>query len=178
MMGAFNDDHPVIRMIQRLFIALLIFFHGLVVADTVKIAVASNFKVIRNYLVLTLRNDQLVVAAAQCDWFLIDIGKGDGVALEFYFERGAFSLNFENTFVGLIVVDDREQDASHGTKTDCKVGYPVPAGAVVHWLPQISEVLAFHSAQRHHGGTGAVYILLKKSDTKRKENLEKHQRRF
>ena len=30
-----------------------------------------------------------------------------------------------------------------------------------HWLPQISSVLAFCSAQRQHGGTGAVYILIK-----------------
>lgn len=46
-----------------------------------------------------------------------------------------------------------------------------------HWLPQITEVLAFHSAQPQHGGTGATYILLKKSEKKRQENLEKHQRR-
>lgn len=30
-----------------------------------------------------------------------------------------------------------------------------------HWLPQIPDVLAFCSAQRQHGGSGAVYILLK-----------------
>lgn len=30
-----------------------------------------------------------------------------------------------------------------------------------HWLPQISSVLAFCSTQRQHGGTGAVYILIK-----------------
>lgn len=46
-----------------------------------------------------------------------------------------------------------------------------------HWLPQISEVLAFHSAQKQHGGLGACYILLKKSDKKRQENLEKHQKK-
>lgn len=49
---------------------------------------------------------------------------------------------------------------------------------LAHWLPQISEVLAFHSAQPQHGGTGATYLLLKKSEKKRQENLEKHQRRF
>lgn len=46
---------------------------------------------------------------------------------------------------------------------------------VAHWLPQIKEVLAFHSAQKHHGGTGATYIMLKKSEKKRQENLERHQ---
>ena len=47
-----------------------------------------------------------------------------------------------------------------------------------HWLPQIEEVLAFHSAQPQHGGVGACYIMLKKSQKKRQENLERHQRRL
>lgn len=45
------------------------------------------------------------------------------------------------------------------------------------WLPQLQEVLAFHSAQKHHGGLGATYILLRKSERKRQQNLEQHQRR-
>ena len=48
---------------------------------------------------------------------------------------------------------------------------------VAHWLPQIAEVLAFHSAQKHHGAAGATYIMLRKSERKRQENLERHQRR-
>ena len=32
------------------------------------------------------------------------------------------------------------------------------------WLPDMDDVLAFHSAQIHHGGTGAVYVLLRKSE--------------
>lgn len=57
---------------------------------------------------------------------------------------------------------------------------PRPAllkSCVAHWLPQLSAVMAFHSAQRQHGGSGATYILLKKSEKKRQENLEKHQKR-
>jgi DNA-nicking Smr family endonuclease len=34
--------------------------------------------------------------------------------------------------------------------------------------------MAFHSAQRHHGGTGAVYIMLKKGDRAKQNNREKH----
>jgi DNA-nicking Smr family endonuclease len=34
---------------------------------------------------------------------------------------------------------------------------------VAHWLGQLPEVIAFHSAERRHGGTGAVYVLLRKS---------------
>lgn len=48
---------------------------------------------------------------------------------------------------------------------------------VAHWLPQLEDVLAFHSAQKHHGGGGATYIMLRKSERKRLENLEQHQRR-
>ncbi len=48
---------------------------------------------------------------------------------------------------------------------------------VANWLPQFDDVLAFHSAQKHHGASGATYILLKKSEEKRRENWEKHSRR-
>ena len=48
---------------------------------------------------------------------------------------------------------------------------------IAHWLPQIDTVLAFHSSQPRHGGAGACYLLLKKSEKQRKENLEKHQQR-
>lgn len=45
------------------------------------------------------------------------------------------------------------------------------------WLRDMDEVMAFHSAQRHHGGLGAVYVLFKKSERARLENWEKHQKR-
>lgn len=41
------------------------------------------------------------------------------------------------------------------------------------WLKQMPEVLAFHSAQKHHGGVGALYVLLRKSERKKSENREK-----
>lgn len=44
---------------------------------------------------------------------------------------------------------------------------------VNHWLQQLDEVLAFHSAQPQHGGTGATYLLLRKSEKKREENRER-----
>lgn len=46
-----------------------------------------------------------------------------------------------------------------------------------HWLPQLPEVLAFHSAQKQHGASGATYILIRKSERKRQDNLERHQKR-
>lgn len=39
---------------------------------------------------------------------------------------------------------------------------PVIKNLVNRWLPQLEEVLAFHSAQPKDGGAGAVYVLLKK----------------
>lgn len=46
-------------------------------------------------------------------------------------------------------------------------------GCTDHWLRQLEIVQAFHSAQPRHGGTGAVYVLLKKSEEKKRENREK-----
>ncbi|MDF2181144.1 DNA endonuclease SmrA [Neptuniibacter sp. CAU 1671] len=46
-----------------------------------------------------------------------------------------------------------------------------------HWLPLLPEVMAFHWAQPQQGGHGAIYVLLRKSESKRQENWEKHQKR-
>lgn len=48
---------------------------------------------------------------------------------------------------------------------------------VNHWLPQIESVLAFHSAQKQHGGLGATYILFKKSSASRQRTSQQHQHR-
>ncbi|WP_367026245.1 DNA endonuclease SmrA [Methylococcus sp. ANG] len=44
---------------------------------------------------------------------------------------------------------------------------------VARWLPQFDEVLAFHSAQRWHGGTGAVYVMLRKSEKQKQITRQK-----
>jgi len=46
-------------------------------------------------------------------------------------------------------------------------------GCTDHWLRELEIVQAFHSAQARHGGTGAVYILLRKSEDKKRENRER-----
>ncbi|HCJ39858.1 MAG TPA: DNA endonuclease SmrA, partial [Halieaceae bacterium] len=53
-----------------------------------------------------------------------------------------------------------------------KSGSGVLKGYVNRWLQDIDDVQAFHSAQPQHGGTGSVYVLLRKSDAKKKENRE------
>ena len=45
------------------------------------------------------------------------------------------------------------------------------------WLPELDDVLAFHSAQKHHGGTGAAYVLVRKGDHDKQRNREIHGRR-
>ena len=45
-------------------------------------------------------------------------------------------------------------------------------GCTNHWLRELDDVQAFHSAQPRHGGTGAVYVLLRKSEEKKRENRE------
>ncbi len=45
------------------------------------------------------------------------------------------------------------------------------------WLPQFDAILAFHTAQKHHGGYGATYVLLRKSERKKQENKERHMKR-
>ncbi len=44
---------------------------------------------------------------------------------------------------------------------------------VNHWLRELDEVLAFHSAERRHGGAGATYVLFRKSQRKSDDNRER-----
>ncbi|MGH8476364.1 MAG: DNA endonuclease SmrA [Methylococcales bacterium] len=41
--------------------------------------------------------------------------------------------------------------------------YPVIKSFLAKWLPSLPEIIAFHSARAWHGGTGSVYVLLRKS---------------
>ena len=63
----------------------------------------------------------------------------------------------------------------HG-KGQCKTEQEKTAvlkGYVNRWLQDLEEVQAFHSAQPVHGGTGAVYVLLRKNLQKKRENRER-----
>jgi len=40
------------------------------------------------------------------------------------------------------------------------------------WLPELTDVLAFHSAQKRHGGTGAVYVMVRKGEREKRLNRE------
>lgn len=60
----------------------------------------------------------------------------------------------------------------HG-KGDRSPRAAVLKSCVCHWLTLMPEVLAYHSAQPHHGGAGALYVLLKKSPQAREANRER-----
>ncbi len=49
---------------------------------------------------------------------------------------------------------------------------------VNHWLQEVTDVIAFHSAQPKHGGLGSVYVMLKKSEWAKQENREKYNRKY
>jgi len=59
---------------------------------------------------------------------------------------------------------------NHGKGFDRQPQPGLLKSCVAHWLPQLPAVMAFHSAQKHHGGVGATYVMLKKSEKKRLEN--------
>lgn len=61
----------------------------------------------------------------------------------------------------------------HGKGERNENGDAVLKSYLNHWLPDFSQVLAFHSAQKRHGGTGAIYLLLRKSDTEKQLNRER-----
>jgi len=49
---------------------------------------------------------------------------------------------------------------------------------LAQWLVELEQVQVFHSALQHHGGVGAVYVLLRKSEVKRQQNRERHAARL
>lgn len=44
---------------------------------------------------------------------------------------------------------------------------------VNHWLRELDNVLAFHSANRQHGGSGSTYLLLRKGDAAKEKNRQR-----
>lgn len=49
----------------------------------------------------------------------------------------------------------------HGKSKHVAANHPILKNKLNQWLRQLNNVLAFHSAKPKHGGTGAVYVLLR-----------------
>ncbi len=93
--------------------------------------------------------------------------------------RGQFSVGAELDLHGMTVAEARNaltrflaacrrNDVRcvrmiHGKGLGSRHKLPVLKGKLSHWLQQRDEVLAFCSARPADGGTGAVYVLLKKT---------------
>lgn len=93
--------------------------------------------------------------------------------------RGEFAIEKELDLHGYTVSDARQALAEflvtarhrgircvriiHGKGHGSHNRIPILKSHVNHWLRQRDEVLAFCSATRQDGGTGAVYVILKKT---------------
>ncbi|MHB8407495.1 MAG: Smr/MutS family protein [Acidiferrobacterales bacterium] len=93
--------------------------------------------------------------------------------------RGQYAIQAQLDLHGRVVAEARElvadflRDARtkgrrcvriiHGKGLSSEGKLPVLKGKVNSWLRQKDEVLAFCSAPRRDGGTGAVYVLLRRS---------------
>jgi DNA-nicking Smr family endonuclease len=78
-----------------------------------------------------------------------------------------FSFIAEAERLGLrtvLIVHGKGQSKAQGEQTAVLKGY------VNHWLKELDAVQAFHSAQPQHGGTGAVYVLLRKNAEQKRAN--------
>ncbi len=81
------------------------------------------------------------------------------------FMREAQQNNFRNL---LIIHGKGREDDAHPN---------IVRSYLARWLPQFEEVQVFCHAQLHHGGSGACYVGLRKSEQARRENRERHARR-
>ncbi|ARN72984.1 DNA endonuclease SmrA [Oceanicoccus sagamiensis] len=61
----------------------------------------------------------------------------------------------------------------HGKGSHSKNDEALLKSYVNKWLPDMDEVQAFCSAQPQHGGLGAAYVLLSKSEKKKQENRDR-----
>lgn len=78
----------------------------------------------------------------------------------FEFVREALKLGLRS----LLIVHGR------GGTGSANKGAAVLKGYINHWLRELEDVQAFASARPEHGGTGAVYLLLRKSEAEKLEN--------
>ncbi|MCT7943029.1 DNA endonuclease SmrA [Shewanella holmiensis] len=77
-----------------------------------------------------------------------------------------------NCIFSAIARGERNILVIHGKGYHSKPYPGLMKSAVCHWLSVIDKVAAYHSATREQGGTGALFVLLKKSSQHRIENSE------
>lgn len=97
-------------------------------------------------------------AEARLDLHRMSVKRARAEVFEFIGESCAQGLR------SIMIVHGKGETAAQREATGQLKAY------VDHWLRELEEVQAFHSAQPRHGGTGAVYVLLRKSEEKKREN--------
>lgn len=75
-----------------------------------------------------------------------------------------------------VAADVRTALITHG-KGEGRENPALLKSCIAFWLPQLDEVLAFHTAQKQHGSYGATYVLLKKSALKKQQTREQFTKR-
>merc|ERR1712093_127282 len=65
----------------------------------------------------------------------------------------------------------------HGTGENSKPFPALKKSYVNHWLRELDEVIAYHTAQPMHGGFGATYVLLKKHPPEKKKKKKKKKKK-
>lgn len=65
----------------------------------------------------------------------------------------------------------------HGMGRESKPHPALIKSYVNKWLRELAPVMAFHSAQRPHGGRGALYVMLRKNAEQKQLNREQHAKR-
>ena len=83
----------------------------------------------------------------------------------FAFIHQAQKENLRNV---LIIHGKGKEDNSHAN---------IIRSYLARWLTEFDEVQAFCSALPHHGGSGACYVALRKSEAAKQENWERHAKR-
>lgn len=65
----------------------------------------------------------------------------------------------------------------HGRGLESKPFQGYKRSCVKRWLDELTEVIAYHSAQPQHGGLAATYVMLKKHPLQKQINREKNRKR-
>jgi DNA-nicking Smr family endonuclease len=101
-----------------------------------------------------------------------------GYPIEAALDLHGFTLEQARHEVFQFIADCRRHEVrsaliSHGKGRRNKDQIPLLKSFLFRWLPMFPDVMAFHSAQKWHGGAGAVYVLLRKSEKAKETTRER-----
>ena len=103
-------------------------------------------------------------------------------ALDFSLSLAGLTLEMSATALYKAIVESHAKGhrailIRHGKGENSKPFPGLKKSYVNHWLRELEEVIAFHTAQPVHGGLGSTYVLLKKHPDQKSINREKNRKR-